>query len=308
MSILIVSQNRDPQSWVDTLKSKNPDLDIQVYPEVERPDEVEFAISWKHPEGIYQNYPNLKVIASMGAGVNHILKDKDLPKNIKVTRIVDEQLTKDMSDFVLLQSLAATRNLFKHFHDQQHKNWEVMNYQTPENTTVGIMGYGNLGQAAGEKLQKDGFNVIGFANSSKEINGISVYGKDDIDKFLNQTDVLVCLLPVTSATKGILNLDLFKKLKSKAYLINVARGEHLVEDDLVKAINEGFLSGASLDVFQEEPLPETHEFWAHPQIQVTPHIASMTDPNSVAEQLLTNYKNMKSGDDLIHQVDVEKGY
>lgn len=308
MSILIVSQNRDPQSWVETLKSKNSDLDIQVYPDVERPDEVEFAISWKHPESIYQNYPNLKVIASMGAGVNHILKDDNLPKDVKVTRIVDEQLTKDMSDFVLLQCLAATRNLFKHWQDQKSKIWDVKSYQTPENTTVGVMGYGNLGQAAGEKLHKNRFKVIGFANSSKEINGISVYGKANIDDFLSQTDILVCLLPVTSATKGILNQNLFKKLKPNAYIINVARGEHLVDEDLISAIDEGILSGASLDVFQDEPLPESHQFWSHSKIQVTPHIASMTDPNSVAEQLLTNFENMKSGEDLIHEVDVEKGY
>ena len=129
-----------------------------------------------------------------------------------------------------------------------------------------------------------------------------------MDEFLAQTDILVCLLPVTSETKGVLNFDLFKKLKPNAYLVNVARGEHLVENDLIKAINEGFLSGASLDVFQEEPLPESHKFWEHSQIQVTPHIASMTDPNSVAEQLLTNFEKMKSGEDLIHEVDVEKGY
>ncbi|WP_127844385.1 2-hydroxyacid dehydrogenase [Psychroflexus aestuariivivens] len=308
MSILIVSQNRNPKSWVDTLKSKNQDLDIQVYPEVDRPDDVEFAISWKHPEGIYQNYPNLKVIASMGAGVNHILKDDNLPKGVKITRIVDEQLTKDMSDFVLLQCLAVTRNLFLHWQNQQKSNWKLKSYQTPEKTTVGIMGYGNLGQAAGEKLHKNEFKVIGYANSSKTINEISVYGKQNMDEFLTQTDILVCLLPVTSETKGVLNFDLFKKLKPNAYLVNVARGEHLVENDLIKAINEGFLSGASLDVFQEEPLPESHKFWEHSQIQVTPHIASMTDPNSVAEQLLTNFEKMKSGEDLIHEVDVDKGY
>jgi glyoxylate/hydroxypyruvate reductase A len=308
MSILIVSTARASEHWVKTLREKNKSLDIQVYPKVERPEDVEFAISWKHPEGIYQNYPNLKVIASMGAGVNHILKDENLPKQLKVTRIVDEQLTKDMAQFVLLQCLAFSRNLFTHLRDQTSKTWEVKTYQIPEKTNVGVMGYGVLGQEAGKVLKANGFNVVGYANSSKTIDGIKVYGADELSEFLKQTQVLVCLLPVTSKTKGILNLDVFQNLKDEAYLINVARGEHLNEEDLITAVDQGLLKGASLDVFLTEPLPEAHAFWSHPQIQITPHIASMTDPESVAKQLLGNYERMKKGESLINEVDVSKEY
>ena len=308
MSILIVSTARASASWVSTLKEKDPSLDIQVYPDVERPEDVEFAISWKHPEGIYQNYPHLKVIASMGAGVNHILKDKHLPKEIKVTRIVDEQLTKDMSYFVLLQCLAVTRNLFHHLSDQESKTWKVKSYQTPEETKVGIMGYGVLGQAAGRVLKSNGFDVCGYANSSKIIDGVTIYGANELDNFLKNTQILVCLLPVTSETKGVLDIELFKKLNKNSYLINVARGEHLVEDDLILALEQDILAGASLDVFQKEPLPENHPFWNHPNIQITPHIASMTDPESVASQLLENYKRMQSDESLMNEVDVQKEY
>lgn len=308
MSILIVSSARASEHWVSTLKERNKDLDIQVYPDVERPEDIEFAISWKHPEGIYQNYPNLKVIASMGAGVNHILKDDNLPQGVKVTRIVDEQLTKDMSHFVLLQCLAVSRNLFQHLQDQDTKTWKVMTYQTPQQTNVGIMGYGVLGQAAGKVLKANGFNVIGYASTSRTVEGIKVYGADEQEEFLNKTQILVCLLPVTSETKGVLNLDLFKKLKKNAYLVNVARGEHVVEADLIKAIDQDIITGASLDVFQEEPLPESHPFWNHKDIQITPHIASMTDPDSVANQLLENYRRMQEGESLLNEVDVDKGY
>jgi glyoxylate/hydroxypyruvate reductase A len=308
MSILIVSTNRDPQKWRDTLMSKNESLDIQIYPDIDRPKDVEFAISWKHPEGLYKDFPNLKVIASMGAGVNHILKDKDLPKQVRVTRIVDEQLTEDMSQFVLLNCLVVSRNFFTHLQDQSAKLWNTKPYQTPKNTSVGIMGYGVLGQEAGKVLKKNGFEVIGYANSSKTVDGIRVYGEKEQDEFLNKTQILVCLLPVTELTTGILNLDLFRKLKNKAYLINVARGEHLNEDDLLKAIDQDIISGASLDVFREEPLPRSHPFWEHPQIQITPHIASMTDPESVANQLLDNYERMKNGKALLNEVNTAKGY
>lgn len=308
MSILLVSTTRNPDKWASTLKEKNKSLDIQIYPDVERPEDVEFAISWKHPEGLYKDFPNLKVIASMGAGVNHILKDDELPEGVKVTRIVDDQLTKDMSQFVLLQCLAVSRNLFIHLQDQSNKNWKPKSYQTPEKTSVGIMGYGVLGQEAGKVLKANGFDVIGYANSSKTVDGIQVYGADRLDDFLSKTQILVCLLPVTSETKGILDMDVFKKLKEKAYLINVARGEHLVEADLISAVDKDIIEGASLDVFQEEPLPETHPFWNHPNIQITPHVASMTDPESVANQLLENYKRMQNGDSLMNEVDVSKGY
>jgi len=308
MSILIVSTNRDPQKWRDTLMSKNESLDIQIYPDIDRPEDVEFAISWKHPEGLYKDFPNLKVIASMGAGVNHILKDNDLPEQVRVTRIVDEQLTEDMSQFVLLNCLAVSRNFFRHLQDQSAKLWNTKPYQTPKNTSVGIMGYGVLGQEAGKVLKKNGFEVIGYANSSKTVEGIRVYGEKEQDEFLNNTQILVCLLPVTELTTGILNLDLFRKLKNKAYLINVARGEHLNEDELLKAIDQDIISGASLDVFREEPLPSSHPFWEHPHIQITPHIASMTDPESVANQLLDNYERMKNGKALLNEVNTAKGY
>jgi glyoxylate/hydroxypyruvate reductase A len=308
MSIVLVSTSRDPKQWSASLKEKNSDIDIQIYPDVKRPEDIEFAISWKHPEGLYKNYQNLKVVASMGAGVNHILKDDSLPQDVRVTRIVDDQLTKDMSQFVLLQCLAVSRNLFTHLKEQSSKSWSPRAYQTPPKTNVGIMGYGVLGQEAGKVLKANGFNVIGYANTSKLVDGIQVYGSDQQDEFLEQTQILVCLLPVTSSTKGVLNFDLFQKLKDEAYLINVARGEHLLEADLIKAIDTGKLKGASLDVFQEEPLPDSHPFWEHDNIKITPHVASMTDPESVANQLLENYRRMKNGEALLNEVDVEKGY
>jgi glyoxylate/hydroxypyruvate reductase len=306
MSILIVSSQRDPKDWVEAIKAENPDLELEIYPEVKDPEKVEFALSWKHPQGIYKQYPNLKVIASIGAGIDHIIKDPEIPENIKITRVVDEQLTKDMSVFVLALVLDHIRNISAHY---SSSTWEPASYLRPENTSVGILGMGVLGSAVAEKLHQNGFPVAGWSRTAKNIPGVTGFsGAAQLDEFLNRSQVVVCLLPLTSETENILNKDLFQKLPKGAYLINVARGNHLVEEDLLESIDNGQISGASLDVFRQEPLPAEHPFWKHPQVKITPHIASVTLPKTVAPQILENYNNMKAGEPLINQVDREKEY
>ncbi|MGM0636065.1 MAG: 2-hydroxyacid dehydrogenase [Bacteroidota bacterium] len=308
MSIVLISEHSNIEEWIKELENQNPNTKIEHYPDVSNFEEVTYAISWQHPEGVFKKFPNLKVVASMGAGVRHILKDDELPENIKVTRIVDSQLTKDMSVFVLTQALSYIRNLPIHFQNQQKKNWKIIPYKTPEETNVGIMGLGVLGKAVAQLLLNNNFKVYGWAKSKKEIEGVTTYDKNGLDEFLAQAEILVCLLPITDSTKGILNKNLFSKLPKNAYLVNVARGEHLVEEDLIEAIAKNKLSGASLDVFQEEPLPENHSFWKHKRITITPHVASRTNPKSAAKQLIENYKRMKNGEELENQVDTEKGY
>ena len=306
MSIMIVSPGRNPEAWIKALKDLDKDLEVEIFPDVKAPENVEYALSWKHPHGIFQQFPNLKVIASMGAGIDHIIQDPEIPRQIKITRVIDEQLKKDMSLFVLALVLEHLRNLS--FHHCSNK-WETKEYLRPEDVNVGIMGLGVLGVAAAEKLIKNGFNVVGWSKSPKKILGEKTYhGDDQLEKFLGQSNVLICLLPLTSETKNILNKDLFAKLPPNSYLINVARGNHLVEEDLPPAIVKGHLSGASLDVFREEPLPEDHPFWKNDKIRITPHIASVTHPESVVPQILENYHNMKKGEALKHVIDRQKEY
>src|SRR5690606_35006016 len=306
MSFLIISSQRDPKAWVQALKDKDPELELEVYPEVADPSKVEFALSWKHPHGIFKDYPNLKVIASMGAGIDHIIEDPDIPENIKITRVIDEQLTKDMSVFVLSLILDHLRNLSHHYCEMQ---WKPKKYLRPENVQVGIMGMGVLGVGVAEKLIQNKFNVTGWSRSKKEILGVTTfYGEDQLTEFLSKSNVLVCLLPLTSETENILNKGIFEKLPKDAYIINVARGPHLVEDDLLEMIDSGHLSGASLDVFRKEPLPEDHPFWEHEKIKVTPHIASVTNPATVVPQILENYERMKEGKELKNVVDREREY
>ncbi|NET52567.1 MAG: glyoxylate/hydroxypyruvate reductase A, partial [Merismopedia sp. SIO2A8] len=176
-------------------------------------------------------------------------------------------------------------------------------------TTIGIMGLGKLGEYSASQLSKMGFRTIGWSRSQKSILGVKAYvGEGQLDQFLSQTDILVCLLPLTDQTYDILNLELFNKLPQGSYLVNVARGNHLVEEDLITALSTNQLRGACLDVFREEPLPQGHPFWAHKKILITPHCSSITDPRSVAPQIVQNYRLMQSGGVLLNQVDIQQGY
>ncbi|MGA8854060.1 MAG: glyoxylate/hydroxypyruvate reductase A [Christiangramia sp.] len=309
MSVLIVSPGRDPENWVKALKNQHPGMNVYVYPEDHDKEEVEFALSWNHPRGLFKNYPNLKVIASMGAGVDHILSDDALPENIKVTKVVDDTLTEDMGDFVLSQVMNHIRGLHHYVKCQKEKEWDQFQYKRPQNTKVGIMGLGVLGNAVADKLHKNFFQVYGWSKTEKSCDNVtSFHGKDQLEEFLQNSEILVCLLPLTEDTENILNADLFDMLPEEAYIINVARGEHLVEHDLMEMIDNGHLAGASLDVFREEPLPDEHPFWEHSKINITPHIASLTKPESVVPQIAENYDRMKEEEPLKNKVEIDRGY
>ncbi|QED37923.1 glyoxylate/hydroxypyruvate reductase A [Antarcticibacterium arcticum] len=306
MSVLVISPGRDPEVWAKELRNQHPGMNVYVYPEDHEKEEVEFAVSWKHPRGIFKNYPNLKVIASMGAGVDHITSDPEIPEHIKITRVIDEDLSSDMSAFVLGLILDHMRNISLH---HSSKKWEPKKYQRIRDVKVGILGMGVLGTAVAKSLQLNGFQVSGWANSTREQEEIKIYsGADQMEDLLRETSVLVNLLPLTPQTENILNKDLFQKLPKGAYVINVARGEHLNEHDLLEMIDSGHLSGASLDVFRKEPLPEEHPFWAHSKIQITPHIASITNPGSVVPQIIENYERMTEEEELMNVVERQKGY
>lgn len=171
------------------------------------------------------------------------------------------------------------------------------------------MGLGKLGGYSAGRLATMGFNVIGWSRSPKSIPGVKAYaGEEQLDEFLSQADMLICLLPLTEKTRWILNRELFSKLPKGSILVNVARGENLVEKDLLTALDDGLLRGACLDVFKEEPLPEDHLFWGHEKILITPHCSSVTAPESVAPQIVQNYRLMRNNDSLLNQVDMLRGY
>jgi glyoxylate/hydroxypyruvate reductase A len=309
MAIVLISEKSNKERWQKALKLLLPDLNVGFYPNDSNREEVDFALVWHPPLGVFKNYPNLKVIASTGAGVDHILKDPNIPEGVIITRVVDIKLTNDMSNYLIAQVMNHIRNIAYYRLEQQEMKWSPKPYLDDSKIQIGIMGMGELGQDVANKLKHLGLNVHGWARSKKDLSNIKVFaGSNEFTDFLSQSDILICLLPLTKETFNILNKDTFSSLPSGAYVINVARGEHLVVDDLIEALDSGKLSGACLDVFREEPLPNDHVFWTHPKISITPHVASITIPESVASQIIENYKKMIKGELLLNSVSRSAGY
>jgi glyoxylate/hydroxypyruvate reductase A len=218
-------------------------------------------------------------------------------------------MAQSMSEYVVLGVLSYCRQFDAYRTDQSQKKWRPRIPLLAADMRIGIMGLGQLGKDAALKLSYLGFPVTGWSRTPKDIEGVKcLAGEEALDDFLSQTRILICMLPLTPKTRGILNQKTFDKLAAGAYVINMARGQHLIEKDLLAALDSGQLDGACLDVFEVEPLPEDHPFWSHPQIIITPHISSITYPRAVAPQIMDNYHRMKSGKALLHLVDVGRGY
>lgn len=306
MSLAIISPGRNPEAWIKVIRKHKPELQIQVYPDINEPDKVEVAMVWQHPPGVLSDFVNLKMVSSMGAGVDHILSDRSISEEMPIVRIVDEKLTWSMANYVLMGVLNFHRQIERYRIDQQRKVWDMSNPEV--DVKVGVMGVGALGGDVLDKLQYLGFDVAGYGFSEKEGLDYPYYSKDQLKEFLKEINVLVCLLPLTSDTENILNEDLFKLCQPGTFLINVARGKHLVDEDLIKALDSGQLSGALLDVFRTEPLPKDHPFWEHEKIQFTPHIASVTNPTAAAPQIIENMERLFAGKPLKNKVNRSRGY
>lgn len=309
MSIAIIYPNRDVSDWVAALHSCDPTLIVEVWPEIGAPEDVEFALCWNHPAGVLQQFPNLKCISSLGAGVNHLLNDLTRPLDVPLARLVDDDLKQSMAEYVMFGALEYFRR-FKDYRQQRAaREWRDLPIPHISALGVGIMGFGELGQFVASALTAFGFSVHGFSRNPKPNNRLPVYsGSGGLTEFLQKTNILVCLLPLTPKTENILNAQAFSHLPPGAYLINVARGAHLVDNDLLTALDSGQLSGALLDVFREEPLPTQHPFWMHKNITITPHIASATNPTSAAAQIVENYRQALKAEPLFNLVDVDGGY
>jgi len=308
MSLLLVSKNRNLKPYKKALLDLDPNLDIEIWPGINKAEQVQFAVAWQHPVNLFEKFPNLKVISSLGAGVDHLLSDDTIPESIQFTRIVAPSLSGQMADYVLTAVLNIIRKTDQYTDQQRKAIWKPLSSIKKHDVTIGVMGLGEIGSEVAKMLVNNGFSVNGWSKSKKSVNGVACYAKDELGSFLAKTNIAVCLLPLTPETNNILNLELFKGLKKPSFLINVARGDHLVEEDLIYALDTDQISHATLDVFSEEPLPESHPFWGREKITLTPHIASVTDPQESAELILENYKRMLSGMELLHKVNREAGY
>ncbi|HEY0295284.1 MAG TPA: glyoxylate/hydroxypyruvate reductase A [Bordetella sp.] len=289
------------------LKAVDPDLELYAWPDP-RCLEAEVAVCWHTPPGAYEKMPRLRLIHSIAAGVDNILGDASL-HHIPVCRVVDPQQSEGMLQFILWSVITFHRGLDGVLADQARHGWTRPEQPPASDFHVGIMGLGRLGQDVAQGLARFGYRVSGWARTARELAGVQVHaGPDRFETFLSGLDALVCLIPLTEQTRGILDRRTFSAMPRGAALIHCGRGQHLVEADLVEALESGQLRGAVVDVFEREPLAPGHPLWNAPGLIVTPHMASVASFKCTAEQVCANIARLNAGEPLMNRVDPAAGY
>ncbi|WP_404340677.1 2-hydroxyacid dehydrogenase [Pseudoalteromonas mariniglutinosa] len=306
MILLVAITGRDCTQLIAQLQTLLPDIDVQLWSECDDYNRVQFVLAWHAPNELWGKLPNLKVVSSFGAGIDSI-DLAALDSDVQVVRIVDKQLAEDMAEYVLGHVLAHKLRLREYFYKQAEQYWQPKRAYGHKH--VGILGFGELGKACAKRLLNNNFLVSAWSASNKHHESVNCYhGKHGLAKMLPTIDYLVCLLPLNTTTHGIINAPLLDKLPQHAVFINVARGNHVVEADLLTALDNDRLRGATLDVCVQEPLPKKHIFWHHEKITLTPHCAAISDLNSVTAQIADNAKRLVLGKSLRNKVDRTKGY
>jgi glyoxylate/hydroxypyruvate reductase A len=308
MSFLYKSEPVRGARWAELFAAQAPEIDFHIWPSFDDPAKVRYLAAWQPPENIAETFPNLELVFSVGAGVDQFDLSK-IPEHIPVVRMIESGLVAGMVEYATLAVLAAHRDWLSYAVQQREGLWKPLPVRTADTRRVGVLGMGAMGKAVLEKLRDFGFQCAGWSRSERSLPGIECFaGEERLGDFLARSDILVCLLPLTPETRGILSQNLFRQLPQGAVLINLGRGDHLVEADLLDALYRDRLSAAILDVCSVEPLPKRHLFWRHPRIMLTPHIASMTQPDTSAEAVLDNLRRHREGLPMIGLVDRVRGY
>lgn len=307
--VLLSITGFNPRRWQELLSAGR---EVVLSPDGSTDPTVEYAVVWRQPANILKNLPNLKAIFSVGAGVDHILADRTVP-DVPIVRVVAENLAQYMTEYVVWRVLDHHRLGLAYRTQQKRKVWRELPQRTAADTSVGIMGLGALGRAAAAALLSLGFRVNGWSRSGGSMEGVSTFGGEaGLTPFLNATDILVVLLPLTPATRGIVDHGLLRQLRRQngfgAVLVNAGRGRLQKDDDILRALEDGTLREASLDVFEVEPLPKTSGLWSHPRVFVTPHAAAVSDPNHLVGPMLAQMDAHDSGGPLENLVDRRAGY
>jgi glyoxylate/hydroxypyruvate reductase len=294
--------------WREIFAREAPDITFRFWPDVGPADTVDYCVVWQPPPDLPRSFPNLKVLFSVAAGIDH-LDLAALPKALPLVRMIEPGITRTMVDYVSFATLALHRDLLDYLGQQRDRVWREVRVHPTEERRVGVMGLGTLGSAALERLGALGFRRSGWSRTEKGIAGVDCqYGPQGLSRFLGDLDILVCLLPLTAQTRAILDAQTFALLPRGAGLVHVGRGGHLVEADLLAALDSGQISAAVVDVLEQEPAPPDHPFWAHPRILMTPHVASMTQPRTAAPLVIDNIRRFERGEPLMNIVDRARGY
>jgi glyoxylate/hydroxypyruvate reductase A len=294
--------------WRDALATQFDDFRFSVGDEVAAPETVDVAIVWTLPESGLQRFVNLRAILSLGAGINQ-LDPRRLPAGVPLARLVDASLTRMMVDYAKLAVYRHHRKFHLFEQRSRDRRWIYIPPTLTSGTTVGILGLGELGGEIALALRQEGFKVLGWSRTPRELPDISTStGRDALLAMLGDSDIVINVLPLTDATRQLFGRELLGSFKTGSCLINMGRGPHVVDADLLAALDAGRLEAATLDVFTEEPLPESHPFWNHPKILVTAHSAGTSIPGTAVVTIAANIRRAMAGERLSQQVDLSRGY
>jgi glyoxylate/hydroxypyruvate reductase A len=297
------------RNWLQILREAGPEISFETAETIEDANAIRGAVVWSPPKGFFDAYPKLEVIAVLGAGADYLFVPGMRLPAVPIARIVDPLMAERIAGWVLATTLHFHRQLDLYQAQQCDRRWLRHEHPDFADVRVGVMGLGTMGSATARLLARVGYDVAGWSRSAKTVEGIrSFSGEEELIPFLNRSDFLVCLLPLTAETRGILGAATFAALPKGAVILNAGRGAHLIEADLFAALEEGRLRAAALDVFGEEPLPEDHPLWTHPKILVTPHVASLTNPRTGAEQIVAALRTVRAGGVPENMIDPERGY
>jgi len=308
MSFLYKGDPARGRVWREIFEAEAPHLGFRMWPDLGDANDVRFLAAWQAPWDVVSELPALEVLFSLGAGVDQLDLDQ-LPDRLELVRLVDPGIIAGMAEYVAFAVLALHRDAPAYIEDQRRGVWAPRTSVLADARTVGVMGLGELGRAALEALRPFGFRLRGWSRSPKAMAGVDCHcGAQGLDAFLDGCEILVCLLPLTPETRGILCRDLFARLSTGARLVNAARGGHLVEADLLDALRTGQISAAVLDVANQEPPPAGHPFYSEPRILMTPHVAAMTHPHTAARVVIRNLARRAAGEPMEGLVSRERGY
>ena len=308
MALLYKADPVRGEHWKRLFAEHAPDIEWRAWPDIGDPQDIRYLAAWQAPDDLETALPNLEVLFALSAGVDQLDLAK-LPTNLPVVRLLDPGITRGMCEYATFAVLSLHRDMLRYRQQQMARCWQAHLLQPAAKRRVGVMGLGTQAQQILATLQPFGFALSGWARSEHQIEGVDCFaGAGQLPALLGQCDIVLCVLPLTEQTKGILNRELFQHLPKGAALVNMGRGGHLIEEDLLEALASGQLSAAVLDVLQQEPAAPDHPFWHHPQILLTPHIAAMTQPESAFSVLLENIRRHQRGESMLGQVDRERSY
>jgi glyoxylate/hydroxypyruvate reductase A len=308
-TLVFYSTTDDPAPWRAAITAALPGIDFRVAPDIGAPGDVRYALVWKPPQGWLAQFPRLRAILSLGAGVDALLEDSSLPPGVPVTRMVDAGMGRQMAEYATYAVMHFHRHMQRYAGWQRQGRWAPLEPLAAAGFTVGIMGLGVLGAQAAQMVASLGYPVIGWSRTPKAMPGVEVLaGPEALPAFLARTRLLLNFLPLTPATRGIIDVRLLSALPRGAFVVNLARGGHVVEADLLAALDRGHIAGAMLDVFETEPLPPQHPFWRHPAVVVTPHVAAVTQAEDAAAQVIANLQRLERGEPPAGLVDRSAGY